>query len=194
LRQLLRACRSGDDRAARSLYTQLGPALLVLARSILRDEIGAEDAVQAAFCKLMTRPKSEIRAVEYPHAWLATVVRNECLMKLRSDKRAADRARTRAEATLPPDDPDADRFDLSAIQAAVDALPDHLREIVVLKHASGLTFDQIAEVTQQNRNTAASRYRDALQKLKAALAGREYSHTPAPTHSTAPSDGGPHYA
>jgi len=150
--------------------------------------------VQAAFCKLMTRPKSEIRAVDHPHAWLATIVRNECLMKLRGDRRAADRARTRAEATLPPSDPDADRFDLVAIQAAVHALPDHLREIVVLKHASGLTFDQIAEVTQQNRNTAASRYRDALQKLKAILAGRELAPTPSPTHSHGQPDGGTRYA
>lgn len=185
MRQLLRACRSGDDRAARSLYARLGPALLVLARSILRDEIGAEDALQAAFCKLMTRRKSEVRAVEHPHAWMATIVRNECLMKLRSDKRAAQRARTKAEAILPPDDPDRDRFDLSSIQSAVDALPDHLREIVVLKHASGLTFDQIADVTQQNRNTAASRYRDALQKLRSALATRE------PVPAQAPHDGGP---
>lgn len=143
--------------------------------------------MQTAFCKLMDRPKSEIRTVQHPHAWMATIVRNECLMKLRSDKRAANRARTHAEQTIPSDatgKPD----DLAAIQSAVDALPDHLREIVVLKHASGLTFDQIAEVTQQNRNTAASRYRDALQTLKATLANREPAHTPAPQ------DGGRHYA
>ena len=186
--QLLRACRSGDDRAARSLYDRLGPALLVQARSILRDHAGAEDAVQSAFCKLMSRPKSEIRSVQHPHAWMATLVRNECLMKLRSDKRAAQRARTRAEAALPPNDPDRDQFDLGSIQSAVDSLPDHLREIVVLKHASGLTFDQIAEVTQLNRNTAASRYRDAIQKLKAALAG------PPLASSAATPDGRQHHA
>jgi RNA polymerase sigma-70 factor (ECF subfamily) len=187
LRQLLRACRSGDDRAARSLYARLAPALLVLARSILRDDGAAEDALQTAFCKLMTRPKSEVRAVQHPHAWMATIIRNECLMKLRTDKRAAQRAAARAEQAASPGTP-TPAEDLHAIQNAVNALPDHLREIVVLRHASGLTFDQIAQVTDQNRNTAASRYRDALQKLKAALAKPE----PAPAH--APLDGGQHHA
>jgi len=187
LRQLLRACRSGDNRAARSLYAQLGPALLVLARSILRDEPAAEDAVQAAFCKLMSRRKAEVRSVQHPHAWLATIVRNECLMKLRTDKRAAERSRSRAEQSPSAESP-ASQDDLATIQSAVDALPDHLREIIVLKHASGLTFDQIAEVTQQNRNTAASRYRDALQKLRASLAGRECTPTPVSY------DGGNHHA
>lgn len=137
----------------------------------MRDDALAEDSVQTAFCKIMSARRRDIRAVEHPRAWLATVVRNECRMKLRTDRRAAARAEAHAEsAQPPPNQPPADPFELETIRLAVDRLPDHLREIVLLKHTSGLTFDQIAEVTQQNRNTAASRYRDALQKLKAELA------------------------
>ena len=137
----------------------------------MRDDALAEDAVQTAFCKIMSRASEGHPRVEHPRAWLATVVRNECRMKLRTDRRAAARAEAHAQSAPParkhpPDDP----FDLDAVRLAVDRLPDHLREIVLLKHTSGLTFDQIAEVTQQNRNTAASRYRDAIQKLKAELA------------------------
>lgn len=136
----------------------------------MRDDALAEDAVQTAFCRIMSARRKDIRAVEHPRAWLATVVRNECRMKLRTDRRAAARVQAHAESAPPsPDHPPDDPFDLDAIRLAVDRLPDHLREIVLLKHTSGLTFDQIAEVTQQNRNTAASRYRDALQKLKAEL-------------------------
>ena len=131
----------------------------------MRDDALAEDAVQTAFCRIMSARRKDIRA------GLATVVRNECRMKLRTDRRATARVQAHAESAPPsPDHPPDDPFDLDAIRLAVDRLPDHLREIVLLKHTSGLTFDQIAEVTQQNRNTAASRYRDALQKLKAELA------------------------
>lgn len=152
------------------MYARLAPLLLTVARSILRDHTASEDAVQSAFCKIMTLKRAEIRAVDNPRAWLIAVVRNECLMKLRSDKRALDRAQRRAE-TDPnrTDAPENDPLDFEAVQAAVHDLPDHLREIIVLKHAASLTFDQIAEVTQQNRNTAASRYRDALAKLRSAL-------------------------
>jgi DNA-directed RNA polymerase specialized sigma24 family protein len=39
----------------------------------------------------------------------------------------------------------------------------------MLKHAGGLTFDQIALALDINRSTAASRYRAAIERLRAAL-------------------------
>jgi RNA polymerase sigma-70 factor (ECF subfamily) len=60
-----------------------------------------------------------------------------------------------------------------ALAAAVAALPDAQREVVALKIDAGLTFAEIAAVTGTSLNTAASRYRYALEKLRTALADRE---------------------
>jgi RNA polymerase sigma-70 factor (ECF subfamily) len=60
-----------------------------------------------------------------------------------------------------------------ALAAAVAALPDAQREVVALKIDAGLTFAEIAAVTGTSLNTAASRYRYALEKLRTALGGRE---------------------
>ena len=49
-------------------------------------------------------------------------------------------------------------------------LPEAQREVVALKIDGGLTFAQIAKVTNVSLNTAAGRYRYALDKLRAALA------------------------
>ncbi|MGY8716457.1 MAG: RNA polymerase sigma factor, partial [Verrucomicrobiia bacterium] len=48
-------------------------------------------------------------------------------------------------------------------------LPSEQREVVVLKVWGGLTFAQIAEQLDLSANTAASRYRYALTKLREAL-------------------------
>jgi DNA-directed RNA polymerase specialized sigma24 family protein len=60
-----------------------------------------------------------------------------------------------------------------ALAAAVAALPEAQREVVALKIDAGLTFAEIAAVTGTSLNTAASRYRYALEKLRTALTGSE---------------------
>jgi RNA polymerase sigma-70 factor (ECF subfamily) len=79
--------------------------------------------------------------------------------------------RERAEAggfeTSPPDLPD------EALTRALTTLPAAQREVIALKIDGGLTFAEIAAVIGTSANTAASRYRYALEKLRAALATNE---------------------
>ena len=55
------------------------------------------------------------------------------------------------------------------LEEAVVQLPSEQREVVVLKIWGGLTFAQIAEQLEVPANTAASRYRYALTKLRETL-------------------------
>jgi RNA polymerase sigma-70 factor (ECF subfamily) len=55
------------------------------------------------------------------------------------------------------------------LEQAVKALPPIYREVVVLKVWSGLTFQQVADTLGIPLNTAASRYRYALDHLRSAL-------------------------
>lgn len=55
------------------------------------------------------------------------------------------------------------------LRQAVDGLGEKLREVVTLKIWGGLTFGQIAETMAISPNTAASRYRYALEQLERKL-------------------------
>lgn len=56
-----------------------------------------------------------------------------------------------------------------ALAAAMDALPDDQRSVVHLKLVEGLTFEEISRAQGIPLNTAASRYRYALDKLRSCL-------------------------
>ena len=55
------------------------------------------------------------------------------------------------------------------LRAAVDSLSDKLREVLTLKIWGGLTFQEIAESMAISPNTAASRYRYAVEQLQRKL-------------------------
>jgi RNA polymerase sigma-70 factor (ECF subfamily) len=60
----------------------------------------------------------------------------------------------------------ADRAEVLALQKALRELPEDQREVVFLRIWSGMTLQEIAEATEVTLNTAASRYRYALDKLR----------------------------
>jgi RNA polymerase sigma-70 factor (ECF subfamily) len=63
---------------------------------------------------------------------------------------------------VPPDE-------LERVNAAMQELPPEQREVIVLKFFHGMTFSEIGRVAGISPNTAASRYRYALDKLRLLL-------------------------
>ena len=55
-------------------------------------------------------------------------------------------------------------------EAALRELPEEQREVLVMKIWGGLTFAQVGEALAISANTAGSRYRYALERLREALA------------------------
>lgn len=168
---LLRATRRGDEAAARALHLRLAPAMISYARSILRDEGLAEDAVQAAFCRILAASVREVDRVESAPAWLACIVRREALTIMRGHRRMVQRHRRWADgrdATFG-GGAERDASELQEIGRLVHALPRRMSEVIVLKHVCALTFDEIAVALRINRNTAAARYRAGITRLRARL-------------------------
>lgn len=179
--QLLVATQRGSESAARELWARQSGAMLAHARSILRDSTRAEDAVQQVFCKLLTLDRRTLVQVRDVRAWLAQLVRREALNQLRSTQRETCRANREQQRAFHKQtnefEPSADD---DAVQAALGRLARRLREVVVLRHVAGLTFDQIAMALNVNRNTAAGRYRQAMDRLRAELlTDTSHSHSQA---------------
>lgn len=130
------------------------------------DRPAADDAVQEAFLELVR----QLRPPENPVAWLYRVVRNKAISAGRA---AARRRKHESRAALVGDDwfEDLPENELDANLAARElaALPLELRESIVLRLWSGLSFEQIAEVTETSSSTAHRRYQAGIEALRERL-------------------------
>lgn len=163
-RQLLIATHKGSGPAAEALWARFSPRLLAYAGAILHDRDAAADIVQTVFVQLLAQPRAAIWGVADVPAWLVRLTRNAAISHLRARGRREARAGGPPEASAPPIS-----FDAQLVRDALDAIPRRDREIIVLKHIAGLTFDQIALALCMNRNTAASRYRAGIERLRSKL-------------------------
>lgn len=152
-----------------AVYDACAAALFRYAAMLLADPAAAEDAVQQVFVKLTRRGRLDDIPALGPY--LHRAVRNECYSALRRRfrmRRVVDE-RALLEPLPAPSQP-ARREDVRrALEEALKALAPPQREVVCMKVYEKMTFQQIAEVTEVPVNTAASRYRYALARLRQLL-------------------------
>jgi RNA polymerase sigma-70 factor (ECF subfamily) len=142
------------------------------ARWLTRDPVQAQDVAQEAM----------LRALRYFHAfrgdearpWLLRIVRNTWV-DLRA-RRGADQPLEVAE-NHPADGPDPEQSALAGdrrrqVAAALAALPEEMREILVLREIEDLPYKQIAAVLDMPIGTVMSRLARARERLAVELRGR----------------------
>ncbi len=124
-----------------------------------------EDCVQEAFIELATQTKKP----DLPIAWLYRVVRNKSLNASRSARRRANHERLAAALSSPMvfEKPWTDEREFLA--SALSRLTSSERELIVLRIWSGLTWQQVADLTETSSSSAQRNYVAALQKLKEIL-------------------------
>jgi RNA polymerase sigma-70 factor, ECF subfamily len=147
--------------ALSELFDLVAPRAVRYAQALTRNQHDAEDALQAAFVRVALYPRS-LSDADHPWAYLLRIVRNEAL-KIAQKKRAEDWM----SLVIQPWTEDA-HLDFEAqqlVKQSLEKLPPSQSEVVVLKIWEGMTFAEIADVLGESPNTAASRYRYALQKL-----------------------------
>ncbi len=142
------------------LYLKHGSALVLFAASITGERARAQDAVHQVFLKMM-QEGAPLHAAD-PRAYLFTCVRNAALNDAKVRQRIVPLQPESAWFTPLDHDYAAEQN----LQRALCALPDDQRQVTVLHIWGELTFSQIAEVLDISANTAASRYRYALAKLR----------------------------
>jgi RNA polymerase sigma factor (sigma-70 family) len=81
----------------------------------------------------------------------------------------------RSEAGFEPaeESADVDIIEVAIIREMLGELPDHHREVVVMRFIDGFTPSEIAEVTGERENTVSVRIHRALLKLKKAYEARQ---------------------
>jgi RNA polymerase sigma-70 factor, ECF subfamily len=150
------------------LYDEHAQPLYAFLLNLTRDEADTRDLLQEVFVKL-ARDANLLHGVRGERAFLVRLAHNAAIDLIR---RRGTRERTRenfaAERTspfAPTDDPDEEIF-RNKLAGALTELPPDQRAVAHLKLWEGLTFEQIATALDIPPNTAASRYRYALDKMR----------------------------
>lgn len=151
-----------------TLLRRHGPALILFARQWVARHDDAEDVVQNALVRFWQAREEAADRVAYLFA---------CVRSAAIDWRRGAARRQRREAAVaqperteplfaPAVEADERR---AAVEVALATLPDEQRQVLVLKIWGGLTFPQAGAALGVPANTAASRYRYALAKLREQL-------------------------
>ena len=151
------------------LYRQHGPALLLFAAAITGERSRAQDAVHQVFLKLLEH--GNLSHAQDVKAYLFTCVRNAVL----NDTKVRQRDAVLEDESAWFDPPNRDYAGELNLRRALWALPGDQRQVTILHLWSDLTFAQIADVLSISSNTAASRYRYALAKLREVMCAKEDS-------------------
>lgn len=152
------------------LYRRHGAALVLFATSFTGDRSRGQDAVHHVFAKLIET--GDLARAADKKAYLFASVRNAVLNEVKVQRRSV---------SLEPecawfDPPERDYAAEERLRRVLSELPEEQREITILHIWGDLTFSQVAEVLKINANTAASRYRYALEKLREVMCPKEETY------------------
>ena len=154
-----------DDSGWDQWLAQFTPRLLLFARQQTRCEADALELVQDAVVEAWRQQADG--ALPEP-GWVFGLIRRRAIDLARRNNRRSNRE-TAAQELAPQDwfAPEIeDRERARLLQEALNQLPEMQRSVVTLKIWGGLTFAEIAGALEIPANTAASRYRYALEELR----------------------------
>jgi RNA polymerase sigma-70 factor (ECF subfamily) len=148
-----------------------------LCRYMLESRESAEDATSEVFLKLQRSIGSYDGSIPFPR-WLLRVAGNHCIDALRRRKRGRQvMVEVEDVAAIAPPSPDLSPLaalmkteEKAAVQQAIARLAENYRVPLVLRYYSELSYDEIAQQLQLERNHVATLIFRAKQELRRNLA------------------------
>ena len=177
--QLLEAYCRGETAAFEEIYRRHVGLVCGVCLRRLGDPGEAEDATAATFMVLVRKARRLARGRKNLASWLHWCAVNVARSAARARARRAERERRAAEMQFKRETEDRPARGWGAVQpyldAALAALPESQRAVVIMRHMQGRTLREVAEELKCPQSTAAKREQLALSKLRARLA----RHAPA---------------
>lgn len=174
--QLVQAALRRDARAIRQIIEKHNRQLYRIARSILRNDVEAEEAVQDAYINAFAHLDS-FRGESALATWLARITMNEAFGRLRRARSAPgldslDAPRQEAQVLQFPhhaSDPErtlAQREILQLVENAADRLPEIYRIVFVMRVIEGMTVEETAALLDLHPKTVKTRLHRARRLLR----------------------------
>jgi RNA polymerase sigma-70 factor (ECF subfamily) len=180
--ELARRVAGGDQAAFEVLMRRHNQAMFRTARAILRDDAEAEDTLQEAYLQAY-RTIDQFRGDARLSTWLARVVANEALARLRKQARRAAivplQGGVEVDEINPTTDASMDKGPENAARRAemrkllekgIDALPGAYRPVFMLRAVEEYSVEETAAILQIPPATVRSRFHRARGLLRERLA------------------------
>lgn len=175
--ELVRLSRDGQTAAQEQLVRRYSPRMLAVCRA----RVGRQDAAEDLTQETLIRGLTHLDTLEHPEkvgAWLRGIAIRVCLDWLRSRGRrqvafsdvasSTDVGATVVDAADSQDVRIEQQERREQLYTEIDALPDDLREPLLLYYYDEVTYEQIADLLGVSRATVNTR----LSKARAQLARR----------------------
>jgi RNA polymerase sigma-70 factor (ECF subfamily) len=177
---LLVRARRRDKAAIRTIVRQNNRRLFRVARSILRDDGEAEDAVQEAYVRAFSH-LGDFEEKSKLSTWLTRIVVNEALGRLRRRRRDPDPADIDSIVAVTDDnvvpfplagpqlDPEramAQTEIHSMLEKAIDALPEAYRVVLVARVIEEMSIEETADLFKLRPETVKTRLHRARALLR----------------------------
>jgi RNA polymerase sigma factor (sigma-70 family) len=163
---LISAASAGNLEAVEQLLLQSSVSITNFARKFCATPQDVEDAVQETLW-VVYQKIGTLRAAAAFTSWIFKVVRNECyrLLKLHRDDQEIDCYRLE----LVDDNPELYRLLKHDIVKAVAELPEHYRQVLLMRDIQGLTAPEVADALDISIETVKSRLHRARNTLREQL-------------------------
>ncbi len=187
--ELVQRIHQGDDAACELLVRRFNQRLFRVARGIVSDDAEAEDVVQESYLRAFSR----LHQFSGPHglgAWLAKIVVNEALGRLRRHRRlvflddhlggddeTSSTMRASAVRAMTSPGPGPEQLAASGelgriLERAVDQLPDPYRSVFMMRAVEGMSIAETAESLSIPPETVKTRLHRARRIMQRSLSGQ----------------------
>jgi RNA polymerase sigma-70 factor (ECF subfamily) len=180
LESVIERARGHDAEALGEIYRRYARRVFGLCRYMLDSWESAEDATSEIFLKLQRSIESYDRSIPFPR-WLLRVAGNQCIDALRRRKRGrqviADVEDGAAVIDAPSSEPSPlgvviSKEERTKVRDTIARLPDNYRVPLVLRYYSELSYEEIAQQLDLERNYVAALIFRAKKELRRRLPQR----------------------
>lgn len=161
---------SGDSSVLELIWDSYAEGLFAYAQALLCSRCDAEDAMQELFLRIV-RNRHALAKAESVKRYLFVMLRNLAMDMLKRRGRESSLDVCEDEWLVSCDGSQDGGESKREVEAALKELPAGQREAVVLKIYEDMQFNEISEALGISQNTAASRFRYGIQKLRELLKG-----------------------
>ena len=165
---LVNDCKRGDRRAMSQLVSLYQKPVYNAAYRILGNMDDAADTTQIVFLKVFEHLADYNPKFKF-FSWVYRIAINESLNQVKKRRRQEPLDDSQASPWRSPDDELESAHLCSRVQRALMMLGDDYRTVVVLKHITGCSYQQISEILQLPEKKVKSRLYTARQLMKKTL-------------------------
>ena len=176
----------GDIQAFEALVSRTKGLVYTLIRRYVPNPSQADEIFQEVFLKVC-KNKDQFREAVSFKSWLVTICKNTCIDQTRKQRRTlktetldgdtGDDRRSLSEVVassdMGPDDVLTIQIENNELEALLDKLPLEQRETFYMKIIMDMTFEEIGQTMGCSTNTSKSRFRYALETLRALVKRRQ---------------------